>query len=159
MEIWKDIKGYEGVYQISNLGRVKSLKFKNEKILKPNLTTSGYYSVHFMKNRIKKPYTIHRLVARHFLNEIEKFEVNHIDRNKLNNRYDNLEFISHSDNVKHTYLTGRKKQKKFINGRTKFIIDLETGIFYSFSDFYNYANISRKRLKRFVEKYSRYNFV
>lgn len=76
MEIWKDINGYEGFYQVSNLGNVKSLSrlmwngfafFKSkEKILKPNLTTSGYYSVQLLKDKVKKPFSIHRLVAKTF---------------------------------------------------------------------------------------------
>jgi hypothetical protein len=168
MEIWKDITGYESLYQVSNLGNVKSLPRKmwngagyfisKEKILKPNLTTSGYYSVQFMKDNIKKPFTIHRLVATAFLNKISGFEVNHKDRNKINNNLDNLEFISHSDNIKHTYITGRKKPKKFINGRSLFIIDLETGIFYNLSEFYKQYNVTRKTLHRFVSGSGRYNF-
>jgi hypothetical protein len=168
MEIWKDINGYEGFYQVSNFGNVKSLSrlmwnglafFKSkEKILKPNLTTSGYYSVQLLKDKVKKPFSIHRLVAKTFLEEIQGFEVNHKDRNKLNNNIDNLEFTSHSDNIKHTYITGRKKAKKFINGRSLFIIDLETGIFYNLSEFYKQYNVTRKTLHRFMSGSGRYNF-
>lgn len=169
MEIWKDITGYEGLYQVSNLGNVKSLPRKmwngvgyfisKEKILKPNLTTSGYYSVQFMKDNIKKPFSIHRLVATHFLQEMYGYEVNHIDRNKHNNHVSNLEFISHSDNIKHTYITGRNKiANHFQNGMAKFVIDLETGIFYTLSEFYNYKKLTRNTIGRYISGSGRYNF-
>jgi hypothetical protein len=168
MEIWKDITGYEGLYQVSNLGNVKSLSRKmwngfgffnsKDKILKPNLIISGYYSVHFMKDNIKKSFTIHRLVAKAFLKDTKGYEVNHKDRNKINNNLNNLEFISHSDNIKHTYITGRKKPKKFINGRSLFVIDLQTGIFYNLSEFYKHVNVTRKTVNRFVSGSGRYNF-
>ena len=63
-EIWKDIKEYEGLYQVSNLGRVKSLKFGKEKILKPLKFTKGYLGVRLYKDLAVKTITIHRLVVR-----------------------------------------------------------------------------------------------
>ena len=63
-EIWKDIKGYEGLYQVSNFGRVKSLKFGKEKILKPLKFTKGYLGVRLYKDLAVKTITIHRLVVR-----------------------------------------------------------------------------------------------
>lgn len=76
-EIWKDITGYEGCYQVSNTGRVKSLtryvvgrytdRIVNEKILKPSIGTHGYYYISLYKNSIVKKYTIHRLVIKSFI--------------------------------------------------------------------------------------------
>ena len=67
VEIWKDIVGYEGHYQVSNLGRVKSIKFRTERILKHVITTKKYLQVHLCKNNIRKDYHIHRLVAQPFI--------------------------------------------------------------------------------------------
>lgn len=103
-EIWKDIKGYEGDYQISNLGRVKSRKeqFGNvpkEIILKPVLTVWGYTRVGLRKNKKAKNYFIHRLVAEAFVpNPYNKIYVNHIDSNKLNNAATNLEWVTAKEN-------------------------------------------------------------
>lgn len=92
-EIWKDIKGYERLYQISNYGRVKSLVFNNnickkkrEKILSPTDNGKGYLIIGLRKNGKRKNYYIHRLVAEHFLkNDKNLKEVNHINFNKKNN--------------------------------------------------------------------------
>ena len=92
-EIWKEITGYEGKYQISNLGKVKSL-VGNSKILKPELRT-GYYSVSLMKNRKRKKHRIHRLVAIAFIPNPDNLPtINHKDENKLNNYVDNLEWCT-----------------------------------------------------------------
>ena len=114
-EIWKDIQGYEGLYQISNLGRIKSLermiitsnnitKKISEKILKPCLRKNGYYSIVLQKNNKSKYYTIHRLVAKEFIpNPNNLPQVNHKDGNKLNNNINNLEWCTNSDNTQHGY--------------------------------------------------------
>lgn len=98
-EIWKDIPEYEGIYKISNLGRVKS---KN-KIRKPYLRkTTGYCYVTLSKNNKVKCYSIHRLVANSFIDNIEKKPyVNHIDGNKQNNNVKNLEWVTQKENVIH----------------------------------------------------------
>lgn len=90
-EDWKDINGYEGLYQISNLGKVKSLK--NNKILKENL--NEYKQVKLYKNGDGKYYKVHRLVAIAFINNPYKLEcVNHKDEDKYNNNVDNLEWCT-----------------------------------------------------------------
>ena len=115
IEIWKDIKGYEGLYQVSNFGNVKSLeRYKknhsklqkvNEKILKATINkTNGYVYVMLMKNASEKNTRVHKLVAEAFLpNEDNKPQINHIDGNKANNKVDNLEWCTCSENVTHAY--------------------------------------------------------
>lgn len=112
-EVWKDIKGYEGYYQVSNLGRVKSLDrnihYSNGytrrhfgKMMRPHLN-KGYLSVKLKKNTKAAHGKIHRLVAQSFIPQISlsKDQVNHIDGNKLNNRVDNLEWCTLQENHKH----------------------------------------------------------
>ena len=116
MEIWKDIKGYEGLYQVSNLGRVKSLK-NREKILNP-FSDNNYLNVDLFKNRKKKRYKIHRLVAITFIPNIDnKPEVNHIDGNKENNCISNLEWTTSSENMQHAFKMGLAKVNKNMKGR------------------------------------------
>ena len=105
-EIWKDIKGFEGLYQISNLGRVKSLQKLYKKpqshyrILSLSLNSSGYLSVYLRSsNGRDHRYTIHRLVANAFIDNPNNYPcINHKDENKQNNRVDNLEWCSYSYN-------------------------------------------------------------
>ena len=120
-EIWEDIEGYEGLYQVSNLGRVKSLdryvkarshskEFKKGKILKPRISQKGYLTVLLCKDNIGKEYRIHRLVALAFIpNPENKLEVNHIDGKKQNNCVDNLEWNTRSENIKHAFAHDLKK--------------------------------------------------
>lgn len=97
-EIWKDIQGYEGLYQISNLGRVKSLNFNNtrkEKIMKPLLSNNGYLRVSLSNKMKKKKYFIHRLVAQEFIpNPNNLSEINHINEIKTDNSVKNLEYCT-----------------------------------------------------------------
>lgn len=90
IEIWKDVQGYEGIYQVSNLGRVKSLH-KNTKILMPRLNNRRYQYVMFFKDKKYKHFLVHRLVAQAFIpNPNKLLQVNHIDENKENNCISNL---------------------------------------------------------------------
>ena len=119
-EIWKDIKDYEDLYQVSNLGRVKSIRRKvnnnrgimirQEKILTPEITKHGYLRIKLFKNNKGKRILIHRLVAETFISNPEnKPQVNHIDFNRANNKVDNLEWVSASENIKYSFDKGRIK--------------------------------------------------
>lgn len=109
-EIWKDIKGYEGKYQISNTGFVKSLNFNHtgkEKILKNKVNRRGYCYVTIYQNGKQNYPGIHRLVAETFIpnpNQLE--QVNHIDGNKENNNIENLEWCTQTENIRHADKTG-----------------------------------------------------
>lgn len=117
-EIWKDVPGYEGLYQVSNLGEVRSLpryeKDKNNKlykrkgvILKQSKTTTGYWKVELCKNGTRKSLKVHRLVALAFIvNTFNKPFINHKDGNPLNNIVDNLEWCTQSENIQHAHDTG-----------------------------------------------------
>lgn len=120
MEIFKDIKGYEGLYQISNLGRVKSLKFEKHRILKIGITYNGY-NVIYLKNINVKINLIHRLIAQAFIpNPDDKRTVNHINGDKTDNRIVNLEWATYSENCQHAYDTGLSHGPKgSINGISK----------------------------------------
>ena len=101
-EIWHDIDGYEGLYQISNKGRVKSLKCGKERIRTPVITNDGYLNVILYKNTTAQHRLIHRLVAEVFIpNPENKPQVNHKDENKLNNCVNNLEWATAKENINH----------------------------------------------------------
>ena len=99
-EIWKPVNGYEGLYEVSSLGRVKSLWYGREKILKPQDNGKGYLFVNLYKDGKVKHLLVHKLVAEAFIpNPFGFTEINHLDENKTNNVVDNLEFCSRRYNV------------------------------------------------------------
>ena len=104
MEIWKDIKNYEGIYQINNFGKIKSAYKKgnncNNKILKVSYTYNGYERVGLSKNNKTKKYLVHRLVAETFIPNPNNYPcINHKDENKQNNNINNLEWCTRSYNI------------------------------------------------------------
>lgn len=102
MEVWKDIPGFEGFYQISDLGRVKSLKYNLGLIVKGGKTHAGYMQVTLSVNKVKKTFSVHQLVAMSFLNHKNPsrfIHVDHIDGNRLNNNLCNLQIISCRENT------------------------------------------------------------
>ena len=97
-EIWKSILDYEGLYEVSNYGRVRSV-YRYKRILKPMISNSGYERVDLFKNKNRKQFSVHRLVALTFIDNPEGKEiVNHKDENKLNNHMDNLEWVTNKEN-------------------------------------------------------------
>lgn len=115
-EIWKDIKNYEGLYQISNLGNIKALPkirgraLVKEKILKPKIGQRGYKQIVLSKNNVKKGACIHRLVAIAFIPNTEnKPFINHKDGNKINNCVSNLEWCTCRENTMHALNMGLRK--------------------------------------------------
>ena len=110
MENWKAVKGYEGLYEVSDKGRVKGLK--RNRILKNIVDSLGYVRVSLCKENKPKAHKIHRLVAEHFLKPSEYKVVNHIDGNKENNSVENLEWCNASQNRKHACDTGLAAKKE-----------------------------------------------
>lgn len=124
IEIWSDVLGYEGYYQVSDKGRVKSVSRQinridgfvqniKERVLSERIDTNGYKIVNLCMNRICKNFKIHILVANHFIGiRSSGLVVNHKDGNKTNNDISNLEIITQSDNIKHAFANGLKENKK-----------------------------------------------
>ena len=125
MEVWKDIKGYEGLYRISNMGRVKSLERTarnnihggertiKESILSPTDNGHGYMLVGLKKDCKRKNHYVHRLVAEHFVeNPLQNLYVNHLDYDKSNNKATNLEWCTQGENIAHSNEHMRKPKAK-----------------------------------------------
>ena len=120
-EIWKDIKDYEGLYQVSNWGRVKSLgngkTHKTPRIMKINKQKNGYYRVILTKDGVEKNKSVHRLVATAFLENPENLPcVNHKDENPSNNNVSNLEFCDQKYNINYGN-RNKKVSNKMTNGK------------------------------------------
>lgn len=121
MEIWEYVPDYEGIYQASTLGRIRSLdRYTNHRhggktfvkgmMLKQHISNSGYYRISLHKKCVEKQHSVHRLVLLTFImNPKNKRTVNHKDGNKLNNKLENLEWATYSENELHAYRIGLKK--------------------------------------------------
>lgn len=108
--VWKPVPGYEGFYEVSNSGKIRSV-YRYKKILKPMISNTGYERVDLFKNKVRKQFSVHRLVAMAFIKiEDGKPFVNHKDENKLNNNVDNLEWISHVENCRYGTAIARRTQ-------------------------------------------------
>lgn len=112
VEIWKAVKGYEGVYEVSNLGRVRTFQPKeNNIILKPYVMPNGYEQVCLYSKKTRIKCYIHRLVAIAFIDNPHNLpQVNHKDENKQNNHVENLEWVTAKQNLEHG--TRKEKQKE-----------------------------------------------
>lgn len=130
-EIWKDIQGYEGFYQVSNLGRVKSLDrivrnnsgffVRKGKILKPQENSRKYLRVELKVKNNSKRFFVHRLVAKHFIHKPQGYNiVNHLDCNPHNNKASNLEWTTAQGNMDYMNRLGRNKRtNKWIENLTE----------------------------------------
>lgn len=131
-EIWKSIKGYEGFYEVSNLGRIRSKdRFVKNKwggrhlrkgvLLKQKTTKQGYLSVTLQKDGILKHLLVHRIVASKFIRikTKDKIYVNHKDGNKLNNDVSNLEWVTASQNTQHAWDSGLCENTRAATKRRK----------------------------------------
>lgn len=132
-EQWLDISGYEGLYQISNFGRVKSFYFKNPRILKPH-KVKGYSNVELYKNKKKKQFYIHRLVMENFcpIENMNVLDVNHKDEDKSNNHISNLEWMTHKDNLNYGSRAekARMKMQGKNSSRSKKVRCVEKNVIY-----------------------------
>lgn len=149
-EIWKDIQGFEGLYQISNQGNVRSLdrvtcdkdgnpvSTRKGQPMKQTVNRYGYKTVRLSKNGSHEFWSVHRLVAIAFIpNPYNKPQVNHIDGNKQNNTVENLEWVTNSENLIHAYRTGlyvhsekqrqlsRERMRKLCEMRKKWVVQLD----------------------------------
>lgn len=125
IERWKDVGGYEGLYKISNLGRVKG----KHRIKSQQDNGKGYLIVHLNKNGKSRWYLVHRLVAKAFIENPEnKPTVNHIDGNRKNNKVNNLEWATYSENNLHSYRSNGRKSALAVP-----IYCIETGKIYKSS--------------------------
>ena len=166
--MWKNIKGYEGLYQVSDEGEVRSLgnnESRKEKILKPAYRGNGYLFVSLCKNGKKKMFSIHRLVAEAFLpNSNNLPEINHKDENKANNCASNLEWCDRKYNV--NYGTGKKRsaEKRTNNEKTSKSVkqfDLQGNYIREFPSIsevqrrlgYSFQNISSACLGKYNQAY------
>lgn len=139
IEKFKPVKGYAGIYEISNLGRVKSLsriierkdgntRVTEDRIILPFLTKCGYHQIVLCKDGVRKKHYIHRLVANAFLPNLNNLPIiNHKDENKLNNRVDNLEWCSAYYNTRYGKLQKRLVKINIIDSKGD-VVDLVEGI-------------------------------
>jgi hypothetical protein len=108
MEFWQEIPNTNGRYQVNEMGEIKSTQpGKSPVILKPRIDRAGYYTVRLSVNGKQTTCFVHRLVAESFLDaELGKHEVNHINGIKTDNRVQNLEWVTHAENMQHAFATG-----------------------------------------------------
>lgn len=157
MEIFKSIDGYDGLYEIGNNGNVKSVI--SNKILKSgyfntNKEGNSYQFVYLYKNKVRKRFSVHRLVAEYFVaNPENKDCVNHIDNNPSNNNHINLEWCTHSENMKHSHKQGRLKHGTINRLEYSKKILEESNIKISNNLGERFISSERKNGKKFVEYY------
>lgn len=160
MEKWRDIPGYEGLYSVSDMGRVKSYKrIKSGKIMRQQTRKNHpYLMLQLRKDKLYKHFLVHRLVAMAFLaNDSNLPEVNHRDCNARNNSLKNLEWISSSDNTKHSFTHGKADHRGEKNSNAKLnesiVLDIRNkhDIGYSYSKIADMFNISKSTVAYIIQ--------
>ena len=155
-EQWKDIPGYEGYYQVSNTGKVKSLTgyYKNKRsILLKHSLSRGYSRVLLCVNNKRKSIYVHKLVMLAFVGESNGLQVNHINGVKTDNRLSNLEYVTQSENMKHAYRMGLEKPCN--NGFKKAVAIIKNGIrteYPSIREMCKANNFDRRTVQRVLSK-------
>lgn len=162
-EIWRDIKDYEGLYQVSDKGNVKRVKHEvevikrdklekrtlNERLLEPWKSRKGYMKVALRKNNKTYEKFVHRLVAESFMPTQDKtLQVNHKDTNKENNTLENLEWCTCKYNIKHSYDNGLVDAKKRANSRKDNRVITFNGKTLTISQWAKELNINRSKIYR-----------
>lgn len=136
----KDIKDYEGLYFLNELGEVFSYPKRTRKGIRkllPNKSNCGYFMIDLCKDGKVKKFLIHRLMAQTYLkNDEDKTQVNHINGIKTDNRIENLQWATHSENSIHAFSTGLNKISNLCNinkikAKSKLVINLSNGVFYN----------------------------
>lgn len=137
-EEWKEVEGYEGLYAVSNIGRVKSLCFRNKQItfkrdhvLAQHFAWNGRILIDLSKDGVHKCVTLHRLVAQAFIPNPDNLpQINHKDGNPKNCCVDNLEWCTASHNMKHAYHNGLNEKTRLMNERNKRPVMRSDGKYY-----------------------------
>jgi hypothetical protein len=153
-EVWKDIKGFDGLYQVSNLGRIKSLRYGTN-ILKPFLTGKGYLTVDLCFKGKRKSVRVHRLVADAFIpNPTNKSQINHINGNKKDNSVKNLEWNTQSENINHAFKIGLNERSEEAGKKKKAVYQIKHGIiinqFNSISEAERITNTPRQNIRKVI---------
>lgn len=156
-EIWKDIPDFNGLYQVSNLGNVRSLI--TNRLLKINGDNYGYLQVILYKDKKRITGKVHRLVAKAFIeNQYNKPQVNHKDGNKLNNHVSNLEWMTNKENKRHAMDTGVTKMHintriGNIKSKGTVILNVQNGVYYkSPSEACKDYNVNAGTVRRWIQK-------
>lgn len=152
MENWKDIKDYEGIYQASDLGNLRSLNYKRTgkiQVLKPALDNKGYLRTALMKDGKLKTVKVHRVIAQTFLNIInDKNQVNHINGIKNDNSLTNLEWCNNTENQNHAIKLGLTKKKirplKEVNKKIKISDEFLLSIFEEYKNGASKRSLAKK---------------